>query len=108
MKTKWETYQELELISEAELRMQSKKAPLRQWLRSIWESFLMSLSDRPEPQVWKACNKDGSIYWRVYNPVTGRMACLGSEEEVLAWIEQSYYQSQRTHSYDNYPNNWIR
>lgn len=108
MKPKLTTYQELELISEAELEMQGKRASLRQWLRTVWKLLITSLTRRPEPQVWKSCNQDGDIYWRIYDPMTGRMAYLGSEEEVLAWIEQSYYHSPRIHSHENYSNNWFR
>ncbi|WP_298907772.1 hypothetical protein [uncultured Nostoc sp.] len=43
-------------------------------------------------QVWQESDQHGHIScWRAYDPITGRSACFGSEEEMRIWIDKCYY-----------------
>ncbi|WP_434685543.1 hypothetical protein [Pseudanabaena minima] len=44
-----------------------------------------------EIKVWQKIDRRGNSYWCVYDPKTGHSAHLGSEEEVMSWIESHYY-----------------
>lgn len=95
------TTEELELTSEATSREQGQKALWGKWCTSVWE-----LTQKLEPQVWQARTRNGGTYWRVHDPSTGRSTSMGSKEEVIAWIEQTYY--QRTDSSDGGSGFWLR
>ncbi|HEY9700568.1 MAG TPA: hypothetical protein V6D10_25155 [Trichocoleus sp.] len=60
-------------------------APLQQW----GVSLLRMLAAPSEVRIQKI-NRDGSTYWRVYDPASGRSASLASEQEVRIWLEQRY------------------
>ncbi|WP_335078288.1 hypothetical protein [Nostoc sp.] len=43
-------------------------------------------------QVWQESDRRGHIScWHAYDPITGRSACFGSEEEMRIWIDKCYY-----------------
>lgn len=105
MKTRLMTYQELESIAEAE-SAQVKNLPLQKWLKTVWQSLVTNLTREPEPQVWQVRNRNGDTCWRVHDPLTGQSASLGTEGEVITWIEQNYY--QRIHSSSAYFNGLLR
>jgi hypothetical protein len=44
-----------------------------------------------ELQVWQTSDSHGHTSWRAYDPITGRSACFGCEEDMRVWIEQYYY-----------------
>lgn len=50
--------------------------------------FVPSLSASSEPQIWTTLEGDGNIWWHVYDPMTGQKNVLGSEQEVLIWLEE--------------------
>lgn len=100
------TTEKLELTSEATSRSQDQKALLRNWWKTVWEFLATNLTKEPELQVWQARSRKGETYWRVHDPVTGRSASMGSEAEVIAWIEQTYY--QRTDSSHGDSGFWLR
>lgn len=83
---------ELKLASEITSREQDQKALLRKWCQAVWEFIATRLTQKLEPQVWQARIRNGETYWRVHDPTTGRSTSMGSKEEVIAWIEQTYYQ----------------
>ncbi|WP_414548283.1 hypothetical protein [Anabaena sp. CCY 0017] len=61
-------------------------------LKSKLQKLVTALSASSELQVWQKSDRYGHIYWRAYNPITGRSACFGSEAEMRIWIEMQYYQ----------------
>lgn len=91
MKTKSADYQELELISDTAPKQKSNKQHLLFWLFLICKSLAKVLLAIDEPQIWQKADGQGDIYWKVYDPVTGRTAYFGSEAEVHIWLEQRYY-----------------
>ncbi|MBD2681898.1 MULTISPECIES: hypothetical protein [Nostoc] len=68
-------------------------------LGKFWRWFVDFLYKEPEPEVWERRDaygglrlRQGNTWWFAYDPATGKSASLGSEQEVLIWIEQLYYQ----------------
>jgi hypothetical protein len=55
-----------------------------QW---IWNA----LTSEPELKIWQRQDRAGNVWYQVYDPKSGRTACLASEEEVRMWIEESFY-----------------
>jgi hypothetical protein len=45
-----------------------------------------------EPKISQHQHRDGSSYWRIYDPITNQIVTLFSEREVRVWLEQRYYQ----------------
>ncbi|MBE9198305.1 MULTISPECIES: hypothetical protein [unclassified Nodularia (in: cyanobacteria)] len=72
-------------ILEVWWRLESKR-------QIFWQKLVNALSASSELQVWQKSDRSGHITWRAYNPMTGRSACFGSEEEMRVWIEMQYYQ----------------
>lgn len=61
-------------------------------MKNTWQHFLTLLVHSSELQVWQESDRQGRTFsWHAYDPLTGRSACFGSEEEMRIWIEQSYY-----------------
>ncbi len=59
-----------------------------------WQQFVRYLIRASELQVWQELDRKGQVFsWHAYDPITGRSACFGSEEEMRMWIEQCYYKS---------------
>ncbi len=106
MKSRWMTDKELELTSEATSREQNQKTLLRKWGQTVWKFLATRLTQPLEPQVWQAHTRKGETYWRVHDPATGCSTSMGSREEVIAWIEQTYY--QRTDFNDRGSGFWLR
>lgn len=59
---------------------------------NVWRWFVDFIYRQPEPEVWERRDRQGNIYWFAYDPATGQSAYLASEQEVMMWIEQIYYQ----------------
>lgn len=59
---------------------------------SILDNFCAKLINKnTEPKVWQKCDRQGNIYWLVFNPITGFYSYFSSEQEVRIWIEERYY-----------------
>lgn len=57
-----------------------------------WQQFVTYLVRASELHVWQELDRKGQVFsWHAYDPITGRSACFGSEEEMRIWIEQCYY-----------------
>jgi hypothetical protein len=48
------------------------------------------LDNNKEIQVWQKSDSHGNIYWKAYDPVTGKSFSSGSEADISMWIEQRY------------------
>ncbi|KAF3889990.1 MULTISPECIES: hypothetical protein [Nostocales] len=63
-------------------------------IQKTWQQFVTFLMRASELQVWQELDRKGQVFsWHAYDPITGRSACFGSEEEMRLWIEQCYYKS---------------
>lgn len=95
MKTKWERYKELELISDAmwESGLRHVEFPtsnLKSWLKRFCRVLMDIFANDPEPRIWEKYDRDGHPYWYVYDPVTGASGSFSSRAEVLSWLEARY------------------
>jgi hypothetical protein len=43
-----------------------------------------------EPKVWERQDRQGNVYYQVYDPLSRRSATFGSETEIRYWLEQRY------------------
>jgi membrane carboxypeptidase/penicillin-binding protein PbpC len=59
---------------------------LQTWLTRITQW----LQARDEPRVTPRHDRQGNLYYQVYDPMTGRSASFGSEAEIRWWLEQRY------------------
>jgi len=96
MKTNWKLYKELELIPdemwEDVLRnARSHQLSSRFRMNKLFTVIGSILTKEPEPDIREKKDVSGTIWWEVYDPLTGRHSCLSSRAEVLAWLEQRYY-----------------
>lgn len=64
-----------------------KRFNLRSALRKLWQSLTVPSS---EPHVWKKGDRQGNIYWKVYDPLTDRSGLFESENQLRVWLEQRY------------------
>ena len=64
---------------------------VQKYLAAIYDFWLDIITVKTEIQVQRKCDRQGNIYWLVFDPVTGYSSCFSSESEVRIWIEQRYY-----------------
>uniref|UniRef100_B8HZC6 Uncharacterized protein n=1 Tax=Cyanothece sp. (strain PCC 7425 / ATCC 29141) TaxID=395961 RepID=B8HZC6_CYAP4 len=67
------------------------------WLSRIWQWLKDALFEQTELQLLLKRDRYGHLWWYAYDPVTGRVGWLSSEDEVRAWIEERYERQ------DSYP-----
>ena len=61
-------------------------------LRKYLQHFVIWMTSGSDLQVWQESDRRGHIScWHAYDPITGRSACFGSEEEMRIWIDKCYY-----------------
>ena len=60
-------------------------------LRIISTYIFDPLLQGSEPKIIQKTNKKGSLFWQVYDPVTGERKNLVSEQEVREWLDNRYY-----------------
>jgi len=71
---------------------QDKKSKFILALNTVWQHLITILTKQPELQVRQRYNRFGNTWWEAYDLMTGSTVSFGSEIEMLAWIEQRYYQ----------------
>lgn len=42
----------------------------------------------PELQIWQKNDRNGNVYWYAHDPITGRIVCKYSENDMRIWIEK--------------------
>lgn len=60
-------------------------------LRQLGNRFVDYLARPPEIKVHKKTNRQGEIWWQVYDPHRNLTATFASESEVRMWLEERYY-----------------
>lgn len=61
------------------------------WLNQFCRSLMQSSMSRLEPRVWQQRDRQGNLWWHLYDPETHQRLRLESEEAARIWIEQRYY-----------------
>ena len=71
-------------------------ARIRSILRMLFGTLQKRMSQwlrhRDEPKITQCRDRQGNLYYQVYDPVTNRSDSFGSESEVRWWLEQRYLQ----------------
>lgn len=64
------------------------RSTLAAWLSKLHKRFVVLLTESYEIQIWQRTDRNGQIWWYVYDPRTQRSSVFGSELEVRVWIER--------------------
>lgn len=65
--------------------------------RKIWEVLNRPIgstrlaSVQHEPEIKQVADTKGQTWWEAYDPITGQITYLESEEEVQIWLEERLY-----------------
>ena len=62
------------------------------WLSQQWTHFVHAISRGHEPRIWQRRNASGDVYYRAYDPYSGRSAYLTSDDALRSWLEKLPYQ----------------
>ncbi len=87
MDSKWMTYKQLELITDAP----EPRFKFGNFLNKIGTWLLTTCVPSHEPRIWTKTNRKGVILWYIYDPVSDRKICCTSQAEVMSWLESRYY-----------------
>lgn len=80
--------------AQSTINLHSKKPSIKSKVQSalalVWKYLLGVMSGNSEVQVQQIYDRNGKVYWRIYDPVTGYRNTLLSEAEVRIWLERRY------------------
>ena len=65
---------------------------LRQSLSALGRSLQNLFLSGHEPVIEEKRDRAGTLYWRVYDPITQNRRFFYSEDEIRVWLDQRYYQ----------------
>ena len=61
-------------------------------LQRIWQAFVQAMITPNEPRITTKVDRQGNIlYYKVFDPMSGRSVSFTSEIEVKMWLERRYY-----------------
>jgi hypothetical protein len=63
---------------------------LRVVLGKIKTAIANQVQNGSEPRVWVRQDRQGNVYYQVYDPLSRRSATFSSESEIRYWLEQRY------------------
>ncbi len=58
---------------------------------AVYNFWSNTINNSREIRVWQKSDRQGNIYWLVFDPVTGYYSSFSDEREVRIWIEERYY-----------------
>ncbi len=90
MKTKYYSDQHVQLAANSKPISYSILLTLKRWCNGIGKAFDRLANPDYEPKVWEKKNRNGTVYWNVYDPVLGYTARFSSELEVRLWLDQYF------------------
>lgn len=61
-------------------------------LEQLWNFVLEILTRSPEPKIYEKHDRNGKLYFQVYDPITHQSSTFNTEQEVRIWLDQRYYQ----------------
>lgn len=70
----------------------SNSSSLVSWFSNGWAYLTHHFTRGHQPQVWQQRSAAGDIFYRAYDPQTGRSAYLTSDIDLRIWLEQLPYQ----------------
>lgn len=83
-------YRQLELITDPIADSRWHQPVSQHWLNQVWQFLTDLLIARSELQIIQTVDRNGQIWWYIYDPATGQTAWLESEDEARIWIENRY------------------
>lgn len=86
-------YQKLELLESATANSNFLWHKALRLIQRVWTHVHPILFAREELQFWEISDRNGQIYWKVYDPTTCQIFYLDSLQSVLEWIEERHYRS---------------
>lgn len=64
---------------------------LRRRINRFGKAFVRTLMLDPEPYISEHQNRQGEVYFRVYDPVQNAYHTFDSEESVRIWLEERHH-----------------
>jgi len=61
--------------------------PVGNWFSRLGQTFKKWLVESSEIQITPITERDGQIWWRVYDPSTRKLQWMTNEEEVRLWLD---------------------
>lgn len=61
-------------------------------LEQLWNSILETFTTSSEPKIYQKYDRNGKLYFRVYDPITHQSSTFSTEQELRIWLDQRYYQ----------------
>ena len=65
--------------------------PSSSWLSKVWNALADALNRELQPRISCKFAHSGHRYWHPYDPISGQSASLGSEADVLWWLDQLHH-----------------
>ena len=69
-----------------------KKDNIKVIFHQLWNRLINYFTHPPEPKIRKKSNRQGKIWWEVYDPYTNAKGTFSSELEVRMWLDERYHQ----------------
>lgn len=84
--------EELKALLDDSGRSNSNLLKRVQW-QQVWQFLLNAIVPSSDPKIYQKRDRQGNIYFRVYDPATGSTSVFATEKEVRIWLDQRYYQA---------------
>lgn len=77
-------------------------------IRNLWHQLTAYLLQTSSLRIWQSRDSAGVLHWNVFDARTNRSATLHSEDDVRAWIEESYdFVPSKTWLLQNPSESWV-
>jgi len=67
------------------------KSSVQAALSMLAQTMVAALAKNSEPRIWQSRDRNGSVAWHLYDPLTNQHARFYSEQEIRIWLEQRYH-----------------
>ncbi|MEB3355716.1 MAG: hypothetical protein VKK04_03155 [Synechococcales bacterium] len=64
--------------------------PSASFWTNFWTAFINLAAGKREPIVEMRRDRQGNVFYTVYDPTTGQRTVCASEQEVRVWLEERY------------------
>jgi hypothetical protein len=68
-----------------------QKSVKRPSLKGFWESLISRFVFGSEPRIDRMRDRNGNLYFHVYDPTTRQSRVFDSEHELRVWLDKRYY-----------------
>lgn len=60
-----------------------------QRIKATWNNWMEAIANSTKLSVERIVDESGMLWWRAYDPTSGKMLYAETESEVLQWIEEN-------------------